>query len=114
MVEELKLQIPSTELKTLLEGRMRYHAHKAEVLEAEMKRLGDVMDDLDEEAEQIGKYSNSNSNDPVKTLRSKAKVHRDKATYFKFFSEHLIQNETYVLTQNNLMTIEVVGSNTYY
>lgn len=109
MVEELKLQIASTELKALLEGRMRYHAKKAEVLEAEMKRLGEVMDDLDEEAEEIGKYSNSASNNPVNTLKSKAKVHRDRATYFKFFSEHLIQNETYVLTQSDLHTIEVTG-----
>jgi len=113
MVEELKLQISTDELKALLEGRMRYHAKKAEVLETEMKRLGEVMEDLDEEAEEIGKYSNSNSNNPVNTLRSKAKVHRDRATYFNFFSKHLMPNETYVLTQSDLSTIEVTGSRSW-
>lgn len=110
MVENLKLTITSLELKALVEGRMRYHAHKAEVLEGEMSRLGAVLDDLDEEAEEQGKYlSNNGHNDPVSTLKTKAKAHRDRATYFKFFSEHIIPDEKYVLTQGDLGIIEVVG-----
>lgn len=109
MVEALKLEITSAELKSLVEGRMKYHSHKAEVLETEMGRLGAVLEDLDDEAEQIGKYSNAHSNNPVDSLRKKAKVHRDRATYFKFFAEHIIPNEKYVLTQHDLATIEVVG-----
>lgn len=112
MVENLQLEITSAELKGLLEGRMKFHAHKAEVLTAEMGRLGTVLDDLDEEAEEIGKYamSNAGNSNPVDTLRSKAKVHRDRATYFKFFAEHIIPNEKYLLSQSDLATIEVTGS----
>jgi hypothetical protein len=111
MIDNLKLEITSTELKALVEGRMKYHTHKATVLEEEMGRLGTVLDDLDDEAEEIGKYtSNSGNNNPVDNLRGRAKVHRDRATYFKFFSEHIIPNEKYVLTQADLCTIEVVGS----
>ncbi len=107
MIDNLELCITSTELKQLVLGRVEYHNVKSNFFETEMTRIGTALEDMDDEAERIGKYSNSMN--PVDTFKQKAKIHKDRATYFKFFADHLIPNETYRLTQNDLHTLEVTG-----
>ncbi len=107
MIDNLELCISSTELKQLVLGRVEYHNVKSKFFETEMTRLGTVLEDMDDEAERIGKYSNSQN--PVDTFKQKAQIHKDRATYFKFFADHIIASETYRLTQNDLHTLEVTG-----
>ncbi len=105
-IKELRLAITSSELKDLVEARARYHTDRVELLKAEVTRMGELLDDMDEEASLAGKFSNSGS--AVNSLKSKLKKHRDQATYFKFFAAHIVPNETYELTQHDLATLEVV------
>lgn len=106
-IKELRLVITSSELKELVEGRAEYHAGRVELLKAEVTRMGELLDDMDEEASLAGKFSNSGGS-AVNSLKSKLKKHRDQATYFTFFAAHIVPNETYELTQDDLATLEVV------
>jgi hypothetical protein len=105
-IKDLRLVITSAELKDLVEARARYHTDRVELLKAEVTRMGELLDDMDEEASLAGKFSNSGST--VNSLKSKLKKHRDQATYFTFFAAHIVPNETYELTQHDLATLEVV------
>jgi len=106
-IKELRLAITSNELKDLVEARARYHTERVELLKAEVVRMGELLDDMDEEASLMGKFSNGTGG-AVSSLKSKLKKHRDQATYFKFFAAHIVPNETYELTQHDLATLEVV------
>ena len=112
-IEGIKLSITSDKLKKLLEGRVEYHTTKAKFFKDKAKELAPQMQEFEEEAEEIGKFSNSNrygSEDPVQQLAAKAKKHTDRSTYFKFLAENLIPNETYILQEHDLQRLEVVKS----
>lgn len=103
-VDGFKLIIKSEELKKLLQQRVEYHQRKSDVFAAGHKDLATKLEDFEDEAEEIQKYSNSTNSD----LKSKAKHHRDRATYFKFVVGHL-QDEDYILTRNDLYELEVIA-----
>jgi hypothetical protein len=110
-IEGVKLQLTSEKLKKLLEGRAEYHSKKAEFYKTKAKELAPQMEEFEEEAEEIGKMSNSNrygSEDPVDSLNKKGKHHTDRATYFRFMAENLIPNETFILQEHDLQRLEVM------
>lgn len=109
-IEGIKLGIASDKLKTLLQGRVEYHTTKAKFCKEEAQRLEPAFKDFEDDAEAIGKFSNSNrggGSNPLEVLFSQGKHHTDKATYFRFIADNLIPNETYILQEHDLQRLEV-------
>ena len=71
-IEGLKLQISSSELKSLALGRLEYHNSKAKFFEAEVERLKPALAEMQSEAESMGKFTASSN--PVKGLEDKFKT----------------------------------------
>lgn len=114
MITGIKLQLSSTELSELAMSRVEYHGKKAEFFQSKAKEIAPAIEEFDEEAQQGGKYmSGRNNDDPAQSLLSKAAHHRNRATYFKFLSQHVVPNETYILDENDLKRIEVLKGDSW-
>lgn len=55
------------------------------------------------------KGSNATGGDPVKNLRDKEMAHEEKAEFFAFLADHLIEGEAYRLSEADLRTLEFVS-----
>lgn len=108
MIEGLKLQIGSDELRKLLESRAEYHGGKAKWAEAESARMEPMMKDQRRRSRDIGKYGNTSS-DAAMSLGEQADYHADREVYFKFLASHVIPNETYQFREPDLRDIEVLS-----
>jgi hypothetical protein len=84
-IQGLKLQMASDELVTTLNSRIEYH----------------------------GKFSNSRVGSAVDNLAQQRDHHQDRVTLFKFMVAHVIPNETFVLDENDLRKLEVIGQHGY-
>ena len=100
MIDGLCIDVSSKELKEHLAQRARHHAKKAEWYQAQAATLSE------------GGARTDMSNDPVRSLEQSKLLHTEKAAYFKFMEEHIIKNETYRLSQDDLSQIEL--SSRYY
>ena len=116
MIEGIKLSMTSTELKQLCEKRVTYHLGRAEWYQQKLAELEPALkeaaqDAADDSFDQL-KYGNSGSRtdrgDPVERFKNGVAHHRDRATVFRFMAEHVITNETYVLTEGDLQKLEVL------
>ena len=98
MIEGLKIEIPTEELRAHIEGRARHHREKAEWYEGQVRNL------------RAGGLSEHHvSNDPVSSLERSEDSHRERAAFFSFLAEHLIEGETYRLTEDDLARLEFVS-----
>lgn len=110
MIDGIKLQLSTQELKELIVKRVEYHQKKHDWAAQKVKEIEPELGELDDEAGRQGKYTNSLGNgNPVSAFKQQAKHHGDRVTYFKFLAEHLIPNETYVLEEDDLRRIEVLS-----
>jgi hypothetical protein len=98
VIEGLKIELSGGELHEHLEGRAEYHAERATFYENQSMTLlaGGVME-------------GGASNDPVSSLQSSARSHREKQGFFKFLADHLMVIETYRLTEQDLIRLEIVS-----
>jgi len=98
MIEGLKIKITSDELRKHLQERSKYHLDKVTFYNGQVTALQDS-----------GLSSNMTSNDPVGSLKSSAEKHQDKFALFTFMAEHVIPNEEYILSENDLSRIELAS-----
>src|SRR5687767_11848511 len=98
MIEGLKIDVTSEELKTHLDERAKYHRQKADWYSSQVESLRSG-----------GLGQNRGSNDPIGSLEASLAAHRDKASYFAFLAQHLIAGEAYRLSQEDLAAIEVAS-----
>ena len=98
MIEGLKIKVTSQEIKEQLESRSKYHKERAKWYETQVSSLRSG-----------GVRLEAVSNDPVTSLESSAKHHKEKAAFFSFMAEHIIPNEEYFLSENDLLRIEIVS-----
>lgn len=96
MIEGLKIQIGSDELKKHLEARAEYHSQKVEFYKGQVKSLSDG-----------GVGRTFHSNDPVGSLQGSVKEHANKMAYFKFMAEHLVPSEMYRISEHDLQQLEI-------
>jgi len=108
MVNGLQFDVQSEELKKIVQSRLDYHNEKAQVYETKAASLKDALNGVDEETR--GKVSNGS---PVGQLEDKAREHRNKAIHFKFMLDHVIVNDTYRLSQNDLHLLGISPSHHY-
>ena len=101
MIEGLKIDISTAELRNHFEERAKYHRKKADWYHSQIKSLREG-----------GVAPTRMSNDPVGSLEHSASHHVTKTAYFTFMAEHLIPDEIYRLTEDDLGHIELASK--YY
>lgn len=106
MIEGLQIDIKGSELKTMLENRLKYHKDKAKALLGNLEKLTDIEKTMDAEAEAIGKFSNAS---PRSSLESTIKKHKDQSIYYKFMVDHVVVDETYRLSETDLYKLGIQG-----
>jgi hypothetical protein len=98
MIEGLKIKVSSAELKSHIETRAAYHQERAVWYEGQVVNLRSG-----------GVRPEAVSNDPASSLERSAKDHKEKAALFSFMADHIIPNEEYILSENDLSRIELVS-----
>lgn len=112
-IEGLKLQMTSAELKELMGKRIEYHSSRTEWLEKKIKELEPDVQKFENDAVQSGKFAGNRVDGALGNFKQQFTHHQNRATLFKFMVEHLIPNETYVLTENDLTKLEVLSGRDY-
>lgn len=110
MIQGLFIDVPSTELKAMLEGRLKYHQDKVTMYRGQLEGLEKLEAGLDEEARRMGKTSTAT---PKDSMQQAIKKHSDQVVYYKFMSEHVVPNEVYRLGDNELARLGI-SSERYY
>lgn len=99
MVEGLKVRLSTEGLKRLLEERVEYHDTKEQWYSSQIENLkaGGLRPMV------------AATNDPVSSLETSKEQHKSKAVYFQFLADNLIPNEQYVLSNDDLLRLEIVN-----
>lgn len=99
MIEGIKIDMTTDELRKHVEERAAFHGKKADWYAS---RAADLQGGIAEH----GNLSN-HSNDPVSSLVNSSKTHQERATFFKVIADHLVPDETYRLSQQDLAQLEL-------
>ena len=97
MIIGLCIDVSASELRQHLAARADYHEKKS-------KWYADHATGL-----RKGGVPSGMSNDPVRSLEESEQRHREKAAFFRFMEQHIIGNETYRLSQEDLGQIELAS-----
>lgn len=100
MITGFQLDIRSVELKTHLQNKASYHKNKADSYKRQLKGIQSLMDD---EPDQSGQTVN-----PKTGILSSFKSHDGKAQFFQFCADHVVPDETYRVTHQDLVTLEFI------
>lgn len=103
MINGLQIDVKSDELVKILKERLDYHEKKHVAYEKKAAELGAQIKNIEEDME-VGKVSGGT---PVEQLNNKAREHKEKAAYYKFMIEHVIQNDIYRLSQEDLSRLGI-------
>lgn len=99
MIEGLKIDVSSAELTDHLADRASYHQEKRAFYTKQAKALVDG-----------GIRENPGvSNDPTAQLQNSAKTHAEREAFFRFLAEHVVADETYRLSEQDLTRLEIVS-----
>jgi hypothetical protein len=99
MIEGLKLDISSEELKNHLSKKIAHHKERERFYAEQVASLtkGGVQP------------TNYSGGDPVRALKEKEERHTSRAELLTFLRDHLIPDQTYRLTEQDLVSIEIVS-----
>lgn len=99
MIDGLRLDISADELVKLLDERIADHALNARTDEENARRLDTTRraNDADEWDDETGTR-----------LRRRAQTERDRVGALTFMRNHVIRGETYRLSENDLLTLEIL------
>lgn len=93
MIEGIRIDLSTAELREHLQQRVEFHAEKAKWYADRAQELKDV-------------GSENKSNDPASSLRASAKDHENRRAFFAFVASHLIPDETYRLEESDFIRLE--------
>jgi len=132
MIEGMKFHIKGDELKTLLAKRSLWHKERVVLLESNLKLAEDAMKTAAQAAAAAGpapRRSNeiamsfasarnlsvtrahgNDMEDPVSALEEAVVFHSEKAAGFLFYSNHLVVETTYILTESEVARYELVAA----
>jgi hypothetical protein len=97
MIEGIRITLSTQQLKVMLDKKVEYHKGKANFYNQQVSAMQDAAEDS----------NNSGSYNPALSLKNKFSEHYNKAFYFEFLSDHLIPDETYILSENDLFKLEL-------
>ncbi len=106
MIEGLQIDVKSAELKSILQDRHKHHEEKAKGYRNQAAELRKVMKDIEEDRA----HSKVSSATPAEQMDRKASEHANKAVYFKFMIDHVVQDDTYRLKQEDLLRLGITDS----
>ena len=94
----LHIDVASAELKSLLQGRLKFHEDKASFYE---KQLGEMrkIDTALAEAQEFSKVTNRG---PMESLEQSIKKHRDQVVFYRFTADHVVPDAIYRLSESDL------------
>jgi len=95
VIEGLKIELPSNEIRVHLEVKARAHREKQATYEKQV-----------EELKAIGVGKQAQTMDPLSTLQNSAASHAKRAEFFEFMAKRIIPNETYRLQEHDLERLE--------
>ena len=96
IIEGVKIDVPSDELKTHLLDRATLHHEKAARYDSQARELQELGD------------QQGQTNDPVHGLQMKFQEHQRKAELFSFMANHLVPGVTYRLSERDLTYVEII------
>lgn len=111
LIQGLHVDVPGSEMKTLFEGRLRYHSDKAEKLQAQLVKFTEIDQALADDAHGIGKISSGGG--AVGNLESSIKKHRDQTVYYSFMVDHVVVGATYRLSNGELLSLGIQAERFY-
>lgn len=103
--------VPGTEMKSILESRVKYHNEKARALEGQLAQLREIDKAMGEEAARQGKVSNAS---PTESVASSIKKHHDQVVYFGFLATHVDTTKTYRLGKEELLQLGIAPERNGY
>ena len=109
MIEGLKIDVKSAELKKILEERYGYHVEKSKTYSAAAQNLLASVKGIEEDMS-VGKVSHAN---PAQNLENQARTHHESSNYYKFMLEHVVQDDTYRLGQDDLRRLGIATATQY-
>jgi len=101
MITGFQLDVSSDELKNHLQIKADYHKGKAESYGRQLEGVTKLMSD--EPNAGLGQTVNADTG-----LHNQYRSHAQRASFFKFCADHILPNETYRLTEENLIKLEFV------
>ena len=111
IIQGFSLDITSLELAEYAAKRAQHHGKRADLYEAEVKKISDIKKDDDMETKMVSKFSHGN--DPVAELQKSAQSHRKRERFFSFASEHFAKGRVYRLRHDDLTILEIIPSRGY-
>lgn len=99
MIEGLKFDVTTAELRGHLQERVTHHKERAEFYAGQVKALEDGN----------AQGMNYSGGDPVRALKDKHSEHKHKIDLFKFLVDHVVPNEMYRLTESDLLQLEIIS-----
>lgn len=100
LIEGLKVDISSEELKAFLLDKADYHGKKAEAYAEQAKGVKNLQEEDEPESMRF-------SNSPSHSLRQSAESHARRFRFYAFLAQHVIPNATYRLTEQDMAFIEM-------
>jgi hypothetical protein len=114
MIEGFKIRVASKELRDTLLDRAEYHRNRAETKQVELPKLREAMEMIKaapaESVAHFNKASASYAFDPadaIENLERDIKDHHNKAIVFRFFADHLFDDD-YTLGEQDMIRLELV------
>lgn len=102
MIQGLQIQLSSKELKEQLQERAKFHSEKSTFYQQQCKDFAAASEKLPEEMQ-------NTSNSPIRTMEDKVRDHQNRSSIFSFMAEHIVPDETYQLTENDLTRLEIIA-----
>jgi hypothetical protein len=107
MIEGLKLDVKADELVRLLNERIAHHQNRANTYEAQLRKLSAIQDDSDNDEEDVVAELRGRGS-ALHGVERKLRDHSDRAGVLTFVRDHIVRDEVYRLTEEDLRTIEVL------
>lgn len=104
MIEGIKIDIPATELKALLKGRLEYHQERKAFYQKQYDLMAEAAKGDEERRSTLGKVSNST---PLESMQSSIEKHHNNIVYYTFLHDHVVPNETYRLEESDLLRLGI-------
>lgn len=108
MIEGLKIEVKSAELKEHLQGRAKFHDEKSKFYSQQLVEFKEANKNLPEELQ----TNNVSNRGPLMAMEGRVSTHKKTADLFKFLADHVIADEVYHLTEHDLQRIEITPN--YY
>lgn len=100
MIEGIKIDVTTKEMHDHIIKRAHVHSDKAARYERDVTALRNAGVEDEPRATSV---------DPIRQLDHKVREHRDKAAFFFFMAEHLVEGEIYRLSESDLSRLEIAA-----